>query len=77
MSNKKNDKRSESGLPDRNCLIILNGNVQTITNLDDYPDEQLGTLISQAIDKYGKENVRFARIAFINVQTSIKIDIPT
>ena len=76
MGNQKNKMPDEqsSRLPDRWVLIYQTGNAIKTKTLDDFRDEQIPDLVAQAIDLYGKENVRLAKVAFLKVSTSIVID---
>ncbi len=76
MGNQKNKMPDEQStrLPDRWVLIYQTGNAIKTKTLDDFRDEQIPDLVAQAIDLYGKENVRLAKVAFLKVSTSIVID---
>ena len=76
MGNQENKMPDEQStrLPDRWVLIYQTGNAIKTKTLDDFRDEQIPDLVAQAIDLYGKENVRLAKVAFLKVSTSIVID---
>ena len=76
MGNQKNKMPDEQStrLPDRWVLIYQSGIAIKTKTLDDFRDEQIPDLVAQAIDLYGKENVRLAKVAFLKVSTSIVID---
>ena len=76
MGNQKNKMPDEQStrLPDRWVLIYQTGIAIKTKTLDDFRDEQIPDLVAQAIDLYGKENVRLAKVAFLKVSTSIVID---
>ena len=76
MGNQKNKMPDEQStrLPDRWVLLYQTGNAIKTKTLDDFRDEQIPDLVAQAIDLYGKENVRLAKVSFLKVSTSIVID---
>lgn len=73
MSGKQQLTASVEGLPEQSLMIIKKGQSVEVISLDSYDISNAERLITEAVQKYGNNNVRYARIVDMEVKLSVKI----
>lgn len=65
---------SDTGLPEMSLIIIRNNGKINIVNLDNFSNDMHKGYYIDAVEKYGKDNVRYCRVLGAKVKVDVEFD---